>query len=187
MYKYTEKQNGILFLVVEISLQDLYQHVNIPIDSEIIERALALENQCQRHIKTITSSALTIENTQPVWHGQPNIYPWFETTLQKIIEAAKELTGNTELCVPAWWFNIGRPDQEYRLHAHKLLWRVGVFYVHVPKNSGVLELLTDENSVVTFEPKAGDFVIFPGRVWHRVLRNRSDQLRISVAFEFEES
>lgn len=180
-----ERQNGILFLVVETKLQDLYQHIHIPFDLEIVNHALALENQCQRHFKTMTSSALTIESTQPVRHGQPNIYSWFEPTLQKIIAATKELTGNDNIYVPAWWFNIGKPDQEYRLHSHKLLWRVGVYYVYVPENSGALELLTEDNTVVTFDPKPGDFVIFPGRIWHRVLRNRSQQLRISVAFEFE--
>jgi hypothetical protein len=122
------------------------------------------------------------------WLGESNPFPWFDSTLNKIVEAAKELTGNPNLKVRVWWFNISQPDQEYRLHCHKLLWRVGVFYVSVPENSGALDLLEeDDRTVVTFDPKPGDLIIFPGRVWHRVRRNLSNELRISVAFEFLES
>jgi uncharacterized protein (TIGR02466 family) len=101
------------------------------------------------------------------------------------------------------WANINYKDGFNRPHIHpNSLWS-GVYYVKTPEKCGHLKL-EDTRTMslmsrprktnkeepkhlwreVHFEPKAGRLIMFPSYVNHCVDPNESDDLRISVSFNF---
>lgn len=82
-----------------------------------------------------------------------------------------------------FWFNAQGPGQGTTEHIHdeddeQLS---GVYYVHVPRESGDLILL-DGALTLRFTPRAGQFLFFPPALAHRVEVNRSPFQRLSIAF-----
>ena len=65
----------------------------------------------------------------------------------------------------------------------------GVYYVQVPEKSGHFVLHYPFNEYVTRQfdvmPKAGEFFLFSSVMNHHVTRNLSNELRISVSFNFK--
>ena len=101
------------------------------------------------------------------------------------------------------WANINPPGGMNRAHQHpNSLWS-GVYYIKAPKNSGHLKI-DDPRSVASmtrprqkegqlpdrllrethYEPIAGRLIMFPGWLMHCVDPNESDDIRISVSFNF---
>ena len=106
------------------------------------------------------------------------------------------------------WANINPPGGMNRAHIHpNSLWS-GVYYVKAPKNSGHLKIddpraaasmcrpkmrerLNHPDTAPTrlwrethYEPKAGRLIMFPSWVTHCVDPNESNDIRISVSFNF---
>ena len=101
------------------------------------------------------------------------------------------------------WANINPPGGSNRAHIHpNSLWS-GVYYVKAPKNSGQLKI-EDPRSVALmtrpkqkdvpkpdrllrehhYEPKTGRLIMFPSWLNHCVDPNNSNDIRISVSFNF---
>ena len=82
-----------------------------------------------------------------------------------------------------FWFNAQAPGQGTSVHNHdendELL--SGVYYIRVPDKSGQLVLL-DGQLTTRATPKAGNFLFFPPSLPHRVDVNRSQEQRLSLAF-----
>jgi hypothetical protein len=115
------------------------------------------------------------------WHSRKirrNPYPWFDATFNRVAEAIGELT------IDEWWFNCGAPEDDYRWHTHNPHKWVGVLYIQTQANSGAIEFNRQEE-YQTFIPSREDFLLFSGNLAHRVLKNHSDNFRISVAFNFK--
>ena len=113
------------------------------------------------------------------WHSpriRSNPYPWFESTFTRVVTASN-------LTVDEWWFNCGAPGDEYRWHTHTPYKWAGVLYIQTPENSGGLEFNQDQERY-THTPQAGEFLLFSGNLAHRILKNRSEDFRISVGFNF---
>jgi hypothetical protein len=104
--------------------------------------------------------------------GQP--FPWFESTYRAVEAEAGS--------IDTWWFNVNLQGEGTGWHTHSQWARVGVLYVVVP--GGDIEFKKGE-SYWTESPRAGDLLVFPGSLEHRVLPNTSEQVRISVAFNFK--
>ena len=83
------------------------------------------------------------------------------------------------------WFNAMGPGTETTLHSHddddELL--SGVYYVCVPKNSGRL-IIQRDGQTVRHDPQEGQWVFFSPLTPHAVELNRSESLRLSIAFNF---
>lgn len=112
------------------------------------------------------------------WHSskvKDNPYPWFDTTFTRI----KNCVG--DLNIDEWWFNCGAPGDEYRWHVHSHYTWTGVLYIQTPKNCGGIEFKNREEHQTVY-PQVGDFLLFPGTLSHRVLKNMSSDYRISAAF-----
>jgi hypothetical protein len=115
------------------------------------------------------------------WHSRrirTNPYPWFSATFNRVAAAVSDLT------IDEWWFNCGEPLDEYRWHTHSPYAWAGVLYIQTPENSGGIEFRRQEE-YYTHTPQAGEFLLFSGNLAHRVLKNNSDNYRISVAFNFK--
>ena len=99
------------------------------------------------------------------------------------------------------WININPPGSYNIEHRHPLSLISGVFYLSVPKDSGglvftnpidkfdmffgknVVDNYTPYNSAChEFKPVNNELVLFPSFLSHRVMTNKSDENRISLAF-----
>ena len=82
-----------------------------------------------------------------------------------------------------FWLNAMRPGQRTSRHNHdendEML--SAVYYVTAPKGSGDI-LFHDQPFQIRVTPRPGLLLLFPPSLLHSVEANRSDQLRLSVAF-----
>ena len=101
-------------------------------------------------------------------------FSWFDA-VYRAVEAEQG-------SIDSWWFNVNIPGEYTGWHSHSRWDRVGVLYVQVP--AGLIEFKKGE-AYWTESPRAGDLLVFPGSLEHRVLPNTRKQVRISVAFNFK--
>jgi uncharacterized protein (TIGR02466 family) len=101
------------------------------------------------------------------------------------------------------WANINPPGGMNRAHQHpNSLWS-GVYYIKAPKNSGHLKIDDPRSPAAMvrpkqkegktparlwretdYEPIAGRCIMFPSWLMHCVDPNNSNDIRISVSFNF---
>ena len=106
------------------------------------------------------------------YHSQP--FSWFASVYSSVEEQAGT--------IDSWWFNVNETTEYTNWHAHVNYTTVAVLYVTVP--GGSIEFRQGEGAW-TETPNAGDLLIFPGSLEHRVQLNTSNDIRISVAFNFK--
>ena len=101
------------------------------------------------------------------------------------------------------WANINYPGNANRPHLHPNSLFSGVYWVKAPEKSGSLMLYEPRPGVqctmpnrkegelppelwreVHYAPRAGTAVMFPAWLWHEVKPNESNDIRISVSFNF---
>ena len=101
------------------------------------------------------------------------------------------------------WANINPPGGFNRPHLHPNSLFSGVYCINAPKKSGNLMLYEPRPGAqctmpnrkegklpsqlwreVHYEPKAGTCIMFPSWLWHEVKPNESNDIRISVSFNF---
>lgn len=84
-----------------------------------------------------------------------------------------------------FWFNEMQPGQRTSLHSHEELDEClsAVYYVTCPADSGRL-ILHDDDARIVVTPRAGLLVMFPPDLPHEVEENASDEMRLSIAFNF---
>jgi|TARA_X000000950_G_scaffold88078_1_gene110923 uncharacterized protein (TIGR02466 family) len=95
------------------------------------------------------------------------------------------------------WLNTFEKDQVIGLHEHGYQPNTfsGSYYYKVPKNSGNIQFKSTNPFVISFphqsdkysnllnvEPESGMILLFPSWLMHKVLPNKSDETRISLAF-----
>jgi len=99
--------------------------------------------------------------------------------------AAEILKVNRQGLRSGFWINDMGSDQSTTEHDHDDNDEVlsGVYYVHVPKESGEL-VIVDKHCRTLIEPQAGMFVFFAPNVVHSVSVNRSKERRISMGMNF---
>jgi len=89
-----------------------------------------------------------------------------------------------------YWFNYMPPGAITTLHTHddddELL--SGVYYVHVPQDSGNLIIYDDADKshpeTIELVPETGQFFFFMPDVRHEVSRNNSSEHRLSIGMNF---
>ena len=101
--------------------------------------------------------------------------------------------------ITACWANVNPKGSLNTSHTHPNNYLSGVYYVSVPKGTGVivfgdpreaagaiLPRVTEYNAYngneATFEIKAGRFILFPAYLRHGVPVNRSEEERVSIAY-----
>ena len=101
------------------------------------------------------------------------------------------------------WATINYPGNSNRPNLHPNALFSGVYWVKAPEKSGNLmvyeprpgaqctmpnrkkgELPPELWREVHYQPKAGTAVMFPAWLWHEVKPNESNDIRISVSFNF---
>jgi len=143
------------------------------------------------------------------WHSSTDMHekPEYKMLVDILYQAQQfiykdELLDN-EPFLGNMWANINPPGGYNRAHTHpNSLWS-GVYYVKAPINSGHLKVEDPKPSInisrprrkqgqlpthlwseVHFEPIAGRLIMFPSWLNHCVDTNQSNDIRISVSFNF---
>ena len=108
------------------------------------------------------------------WQSKPYTsqpFSWFD----EVYSSVEEQIGP----IDSFWFNVNTTGEGTGWHSHSRYQTVAVLYISVP--SGNIEF-RQGGAYWSEIPKAGDLLVFPGSLEHRVLSNTSTNCRISVAF-----
>ena len=143
------------------------------------------------------------------WHSTTDMHkkPEYSALVTELFRMQKEIYDNEHLDRNAvlgnMWANINPPGGYNRPHIHPNSHFSGVYYVKTPKDSG--NLVCNEPRLgahmvmptrkkgkppkelwreVQLEPKEGRIIVFPSWLWHLVEPNKSNDIRISVSFNF---
>tara|TARA_R110002051_G_scaffold257598_1_gene316618 strand:+ start:14 stop:604 length:591 start_codon:yes stop_codon:yes gene_type:complete len=143
------------------------------------------------------------------WHSTTNMHelPQFKKLVDMLYACQKTIYDQeyyeSEPVLGNMWANINPPGGMNRAHQHpNSLWS-GVYYIKAPKGSGHLKIddprssaamirprQKDENKPARlfrethYEPIAGKCIMFPSWLMHCVDPNESNDIRISVSFNF---
>ena len=143
------------------------------------------------------------------WHSTTNMHelPQFKKLVNMLYDCQKTVYEQeyyeSEPFLGNMWANINPPGGSNRAHQHpNSLWS-GVYWIKTPKNCGQLKI-DDPRSVACmtrprqkdtkkpdrlwrethYEPIAGRCIMFPSWLMHCVDPNESNDIRISVSFNF---
>ena len=143
------------------------------------------------------------------WHSTTNMQdlPQFKKLVDMLYACQKTIYEQehyeSEPFLGNMWANINPPGSMNRAHQHpNSLWS-GVYYIKAPKNSGQLKIDDPRASASMFRPRqkkeklperlwrethyepiAGRCIMFPSWLMHCVDPNESNDIRISVSFNF---
>ncbi len=143
------------------------------------------------------------------WHSTTNMHelPQFKKLVDMLYACQKTIYEQeyyeSEPVLGNMWANINPPGGMNRAHQHpNSLWS-GVYYIKAPKNSGHLKIDDPRSSAAMcrpqqkdvekparlfrethYEPIAGRCIMFPSWLMHCVDPNNSNDIRISVSFNF---
>ena len=144
------------------------------------------------------------------WHSTTDMHkiPVFKPLVDELfrmqMEIYKEELLSREPIIGNMWANINPPGGYNRPHIHPNSHFSGVYYIKAPQNSGDI-VFNDPRSgahmimperikdikppshlwrEVRINPLEGRLIMFPSWLWHCVDPNESNDIRISVSFNF---
>ena len=88
-----------------------------------------------------------------------------------------------------FWSHIHQKNHSTNIHNHGSPYNMSaVYYVSIPKNSGKFVFQFKKNDVIDnrmfINPIENHYILFPSSINHFVTRNNSEDLRISLSFNF---
>ena len=143
------------------------------------------------------------------WHSTTNMHtkPEYKALVNHLEEMQREIFQEEHLESEPYlgnmWANVNPPGGYNRPHLHPNCLFSGVYYIKAPKNSGVLKLIDPRSGAhtvmprrkpgelppqfwrdVNYQPLDGRIIMFPAWMWHEVETNLSNEIRVSVSFNF---
>ena len=143
------------------------------------------------------------------WHSTTDMHtkPEYQQLITELMRMQKEIYDNEHLDRYAklgnMWANINPPGSMNRPHVHPNALFSGVYYIKAQPNSGRLKIFDPRPGThmqmpvrksgnpgkdlwrdASIEPKIGRIIMFPAWLWHSVEENVSNDIRISVSFNF---
>ena len=143
------------------------------------------------------------------WHSTTEMHkiPVFKPLVDELFimmnDIWKEEWLDREPLLGNMWANINPPGAMNRPHLHPNSHFSGVYYIKAPKNSGQIVFNEPRATAhmvmpnrkkgvppshlwreVRVDPLEGRIIIFPAWLWHCVDPNKSNDIRISVSFNF---
>ena len=107
---------------------------------------------------------------------------------------------NTDFKITTSWITRSQPSQSSNYHNHSNCMYSGILYLATPINCGGISFLNyfDKETIkiiptkytlhnakeLTFNPKAKTICFFPSEIHHKILPNHSNEVRLSLAFNF---
>lgn len=143
----------------------------------------------------------TVQST----HGVQDLADTYKQFMDEIAPHVEEylkiykIEAPFELRFSDLWFNINKKNDYQEFHVHKMSHISGVYYVKVPKDSGDIMFsginnmfpLKSNNPTIyhnlgyVHKPVDDNLILFPSNLQHMVTQSKSDDLRISLAFNIE--
>jgi len=136
-------------------------------------------------------------------HKIPVFKPLVDALFEMQFEIYKEECLDKEPVLGNMWANINPPGGYNAPHIHANSLFSGVYYIKAPANSGKLVCTDPRPGIQTvmptrkkgqppkhlwrdvhLEPKVNRIIMFPSWLWHSVEPNESNDIRISVSFNF---
>ena len=143
------------------------------------------------------------------WHSTTDMHtkPEYQQLAKELFEMQKEIYDNENLArkpiLGNMWANINPPGSMNMPHVHPNALFSGVYYVKSQPNCGRLKIIDSRPGVqynmpvrkpgnpgkdmwrdANIEPVVGRIIMFPAWLWHGVEENKSNDIRISVSFNF---
>ena len=143
------------------------------------------------------------------WHSTTDMgnKPEYQQLVTELLRMQKEIYDHERIDRYArlgnMWANINPPGGMNQPHVHPNALFSGVYYVKSQPKSGRLKIYDPRPGVQTImpvrksgdpgrdvwrdaslEPMVGRIIMFPAWLWHSVEENMSDDIRISVSFNF---
>ena len=143
------------------------------------------------------------------WHSTTDMgqKPEYQQLVTELLRMQKEIYNNEHLDRHAilgnMWANINPTDGMNQPHIHPNSLFSGVYYVKSQPNAGRLKIYDPRPGVqfvmpvrkpgdpgkdmwrdANIQPVVGRIIMFPAWLWHAVEPNKSNDLRISVSFNF---
>ena len=143
------------------------------------------------------------------WHSKTDMHlkPEYKALVNHLEEMQREIFQEEHLESEPYlgnmWANVNPPGGYNRPHLHPNCLFSGVYYIKAPKNSGVLKLIDPRSGAhtvmprrkpgelppqfwrdVNYQPLDGRIIMFPAWMWHEVETNLSNEIRVSVSFNF---
>ncbi len=150
-----------------------------------------------------------IKTNRNGWHSQTdmNQRKEYEPLIKELFQMQKEIIEEEHLDIEPrlgnMWANINPPGGYNNSHIHPNSLFSGVYYIKGQPNSGRLSLMDPRPGAQHFmptrkkgklprelwretyyEPIPGRLIMFPSWMWHKVELNKSNDIRISVSFNF---
>ena len=173
---------------------------DVNLDNRLFENAVIEWSQKDQGIKRTNLKG---------WHSETDMHkiPVFKPLVDELFkmqhEIYKEEWLDKEPMIGNMWANINPPGAMNRPHIHPNSHFSGVYYIKAPKNSGQI-VFNDPRTLshmllptriektppsylwreVRVDPLEGRILMFPSWLWHCVEPNESDDIRISVSFNF---
>jgi hypothetical protein len=108
------------------------------------------------------------------------------TEVFKLIELVDSIGALKNLKTKQAWGQIHQPLESTNTHHHGESPFAWVYYIKVPPGAGDLTFWFLEKFRYSIPPKESHLVLFPGWMNHSVSKNRGNEIRISLAGNFEE-
>ena len=128
-----------------------------------------------------------------LFHGRyENIYidvnkiPELDVIINAALENAENILNiKKEKLVFGFWLNAMAVGDVTTAHTHDDDDEVlsCVYYIKVPNDSGDL-IITENNKKIIIKPEEGSFIFFSPDTLHEVSKNKSEESRLSIAFNF---
>ena len=143
------------------------------------------------------------------WHSQTdmNHKKEYEPLIKELFTMQNEIIEEEYLDMKPrlgnMWANINPPGAYNNGHLHPNSLFSGAYYIKAPPNSGKLQLMDPRPGVqqnmptrkpgkiprelwreTYYDPIPGRIIMFPAWMWHKVEPNKSNDIRISVSFNF---
>jgi len=143
------------------------------------------------------------------WHSQTNMHEIsvFKPLVKELFKMSKQVFKEEWLdkqpVLGNMWANINYSGGYNRPHIHPNSLFSGVYYIKAPPNCGKITFNDPRPGIQTtmparikgqplkhlwrevhLEPKVGRIIMFPSWLWHSVEPNKSNDIRISVSFNF---
>ena len=143
------------------------------------------------------------------WHSQTdmNHKKEYEPLIKELFTMQNEIIQEEYLDIKPrlgnMWANINPPGGYNNMHLHPNSLFSGAYYIKALPNSGKLQLMDPRPGVqqnmptrksgkiprelwreAFYDPVPGRIIMFPAWMWHKVDTNKSNDIRISVSFNF---
>jgi len=176
----------------------------------IYEGEIPVKNEWKKYIEDVEYRRTHIGNSdislnRYLLNEMPDLKSDIENHCESFARKYLILSKNIKFVLQNSWSNIHYPGDQAQEHYHGNSLLSGVYYTHVPKNSGdiafhksssytnlfhnSIRMEYDESNNLQGETyilpvKEGMIVMFPSHLTHSVLKNLSNEPRYSLAFNF---